>query len=61
MNIFKARVLIMPAKDRLFELLESLEAKELEYLLKKILEVDSEEFKKKSWQCPCQLSFFAAK
>ena len=46
MNIFKARVLIMPAKDRLFELLESLEAKELEYLLKKILEVDSEEFKK---------------
>lgn len=36
----------MPAKDRLFELLESLETKELEYLLKKILEVDSEEFKK---------------
>lgn len=36
----------MPVNDRLFELLESLETKELEYLLKKILEVDSEEFKK---------------
>ena len=45
------------------KVLESMR-KSLRELQKKDLEevIDfSEELKKKSWQCPCQLSFFAAK